>query len=110
MWLAYAHERPAYNLTTAVENLAQHFSNLEFDAEHEAEYGFDRFYTYDECMEMARKYEKASEACSIYLHTSDLLAFLQTMKEMDLKQFLGEITKFVPQNIIQQVFEDNSET
>ena len=105
MWLAYTRERPAYNLTTAVENLAQHFANLQFDIEHEAEYGFDRFYTYDECLEIAEKYEKASEACSIYLHTSDLLTFLQTMKEMEFEQHLDEVKTFAPQNIIQQVFE-----
>lgn len=104
MWLAYKRERPAYNLTTAVENLAQDFNNLEFDAAHEAEYGFDRFYTYDECMEIARKYEKASEACNIFLHTSDLTTFLYTMKEMEYESFLDEVKKFVSNGIIQEVF------
>lgn len=107
MWLAYVRERPAYNLVTAVENLASHFDNLEFDAEHEAEYGFDRFHTYDECMEIARKYKEASEVCSIYLHTSDLRTFLCTIKEMGFEKHLDEVKRFVSTEIILEIFEIN---
>lgn len=109
MWLAYTRDRPAYNLTTAVENLAQHFDNLVFDAEHEAEYGFDRFYTYEECIEIARKYEKASIACGIYLHTSDLITFLYKIKELEFGSYLEEVKKFVSSETIQEVFGDDSE-
>ena len=102
--MAYVGERKAHDLKSAVESLAQHFSNLEFDAEHEAEYGFERFYTYEECMEIARKYGKASEACSIYLHTSDIRTLLHTMKEMDYENFLDEVKKFTPEEIYVEVF------
>lgn len=104
MWLAYVQETPAYNLTVAVENLAQHFRNLEFDAEHEAVYGMERFYTEDECMKIAENYRKGIEACKIYLRTSDLRSFLETHKELGLTQFLEEVKKFSPENILKEVF------
>lgn len=104
MWLAYVGERKAHNLTSAVESLAQDFDNLVFDAEHEAEYGFDRFYTYEECIEIARKYQKAFEVCHIYLHTSDIRSFLYSMKEMEYENFLDEVKKFTPEEIILEVF------
>ena len=106
MWLAYVPTRDANNLTTAIENLSQHFSNLEFEAEHEAEYGFERCYTYEECIELANKYGKASEACHIYLHTCDLKTFLHTMKEMGFMDYLNEVKQFIPHYIIEEVIED----
>lgn len=106
MWLAYKGERYAYNLTSAVENLGQHFENLEFDALHESQYFFERFYTYDQCNELARKYEKAVEACNIFLHTSDLRTFLQTMKVMEFEKSLDEVKKFAPSEIFQEIFGD----
>ncbi|CAG9764638.1 unnamed protein product [Ceutorhynchus assimilis] len=93
MWLAYVQETPTYSLTTAVENLAQLFSNLEFDAEHEANCGFERFKTIEECMELARKYSKAEEACNTYLHTLDLTTFLTTIKHMDFAHFLDKVKR-----------------
>ncbi|CAG9761282.1 unnamed protein product [Ceutorhynchus assimilis] len=93
MWLAYVQETPTYSLTTAVENLAQLFRNLEFDAEHEANCGFERFKTIEECMELARKYSKAEEACNTYLHTLDLTTFLTTIKHMDFAHFLDKVKR-----------------
>lgn len=106
MWLAYAGERAAYNLTSAVQNLEDHFQKLIFEAEHEAEYGFDRFYTYEECIELAREYQKASIACNIYLHTSDLKTLLYAMKEMGYEKFLYEVKKFTSEEMIEEVFGD----
>lgn len=107
MWLAYVQQKDAYNLVSAVENLAQHLENLEFDAEHEAIYGMGQFYSYEECEEIAKNYRKGVEACNIYLHTSDLRWFLERMKDLNLRQFLEEVEKFVSKNIITEVFEEN---
>ena len=105
MWLSYVKQpAAAYSITTAIENLANHFDNLEFEAEHEAEYGFDRFHTYEECIEIARKYKKGSEACSLFFHTPDLRTFLRSMKELGLKKHLDEVKNFVPSVIFREVF------
>ena len=59
MWLAYVNIAPA----SAMDNLAQHFRKLEFDAEHESIYGKEKFYTKQEYREIASKYQKGVVAC-----------------------------------------------
>ncbi|CAG9769718.1 unnamed protein product [Ceutorhynchus assimilis] len=103
MWLAYVEYKSAYNLVSAVENLAQHLRHLQFDAEHEAVYGMDQFYNEEECTKIAKNYEKGVEACNLYLHTSDLTSFLETIKELGLTQFLEEVEKFAPKNIFKRL-------
>lgn len=107
--MAYKNIKPAHNLISAVENLADHFNDLVFDADHEAVYGMERFYTEEECTKIARKYEKAVEACNLFLHTNNIEAFLQTMKEMGYVHFLDELRTFVSNEIYSKVFGDVTE-
>jgi hypothetical protein len=107
MWLAYVRERPAYNLKTAVENLAQNFFNLQCDAENEANNGFDRFYCYEECMALAERYGKAEQSCNKFLQTSDLRTFLSNIREIGLEGFLDEVLKFSPKDLIREVLGDD---
>ena len=104
MWLAYVNIAPASNLISAIENLAQHFTNLEFDAEHE--YWMEKFYSKEECMEIASKYQKGVEACNIYLQNFNLNSFLYTIKELKLSSFLDEVEKFVSKSIMDEIFLD----
>lgn len=102
MWMAYVKVTPAYDLISAVENLKEHFENLEFDAEHEAVYGMEKFYTAEECKEIAKKYRRGVEACDIYLNTSDIKTFTNRIKELDLNHFLNEVKKFIPKEISEE--------
>ena len=104
--MAYRIQKPAYNLTSAVKNLAAHFNDLVFDADHEAVYGMERFYTQEECTDIAKTYDKAVEACNIYLHTIDVELFLQIMNEMGYEHFLFELRRFVSIEIYLKVFGD----
>ncbi|KAF5298549.1 hypothetical protein FQA39_LY11750 [Lamprigera yunnana] len=47
MWMLYAQEHwtKSYDLKSAVERLYEELSALEFDADHEAIYGMERYYT-----------------------------------------------------------------
>lgn len=105
MWLAYVEQKDAFNLTSAVENLYEHFKRLEFDADHESVYGFERFYRFEECTEIAKGYEKAAQVCDLYLQTCDLKTFLVNIKEMGFGAFLDEVKKFAPKELIKEIFE-----
>lgn len=97
-----------YDLASAVEHLANIFEDLAYDAQREVEYGLDNFDTYDECIDAVREYQRASQACNIYLHTSNLKSFLYTMKDMEYENFLDEVKTFISAEIIQEVFDNTT--
>ncbi|KAF5298560.1 hypothetical protein FQA39_LY11761 [Lamprigera yunnana] len=54
MWMLYAQEHwtKSYDLKLAVERLYEELGALEFDADHEAIYGMERYYTVQQCEEL----------------------------------------------------------
>lgn len=67
MWMAYVDEVEVVDLESGVKYLSQLFSNLRFDAEHEAVYGMGRFFTEEECNNLATKYEEGRKICQDFL-------------------------------------------
>ncbi|KAF5287258.1 hypothetical protein FQA39_LY15986 [Lamprigera yunnana] len=59
IWMLYAQEHwtKAFDLKSAVERLYEELGALEFDADHEAIYGMERYYTVQECEELRNKYK-----------------------------------------------------
>ncbi|KAF5284310.1 hypothetical protein FQA39_LY04603 [Lamprigera yunnana] len=59
MWMLYAQEHwtKCYDLKSAVERLYEELGALEFDADHEAIYGMERYYTVQQCEELRDKYK-----------------------------------------------------
>ncbi|KAF5292332.1 hypothetical protein FQA39_LY03366 [Lamprigera yunnana] len=66
MWMLYAQEHwtKAFDLKSAVERLYEELGALEFDAEHEAIYRMERYYTVQQCEELRDKY-KIGRKCLI---------------------------------------------
>ncbi|KAF5303253.1 hypothetical protein FQA39_LY09992 [Lamprigera yunnana] len=59
MWMLYAQEHwtKALDLKSAVERLYEELGALEFDADHEAIYGMEKYYTVQQCEELRDKYK-----------------------------------------------------
>ncbi|KAF5269115.1 hypothetical protein FQA39_LY08785 [Lamprigera yunnana] len=59
MWMLYAQEHwtKSYDLKSAVERLYEELGALEFDADHEAINGMERYYTVQQCEELRDKYK-----------------------------------------------------
>ncbi|KAF5301632.1 hypothetical protein FQA39_LY10679 [Lamprigera yunnana] len=59
IWMLYAQEHwtKSYDLKSAVERLYEELGALEFDADHEAIYGMERYYTVQQCEELRDKYK-----------------------------------------------------
>ncbi|KAF5293375.1 hypothetical protein FQA39_LY02860 [Lamprigera yunnana] len=59
MWMLYAQEHwiKAFDLKSAVERLYEKVGALEFDADHEAIYVMERYYTVQQCEELRDKYK-----------------------------------------------------
>ncbi|KAF5273671.1 hypothetical protein FQA39_LY07361 [Lamprigera yunnana] len=59
MWMLYAEQywTKAIDLKSAVERLFENLGALEFDADHEAIYGMERYYTTQQCEQLRDKYK-----------------------------------------------------
>ncbi|KAF5294573.1 hypothetical protein FQA39_LY13332 [Lamprigera yunnana] len=59
MWMLYAeqHWTKVINLKSAVERLYDKLGALEFDADYEAIYGMERYYTVQKCENVLDKYK-----------------------------------------------------
>ncbi|KAF5285663.1 hypothetical protein FQA39_LY16527 [Lamprigera yunnana] len=55
------------NLMSAVERLYEELGALEFDADHEAIYGMERYYTVQQCEELRDKYKIGRKVCRKFL-------------------------------------------
>ncbi|KAF5278059.1 hypothetical protein FQA39_LY18400 [Lamprigera yunnana] len=75
MWMLYAQEHwtKCYDLKSAVERLYEELGALEFDADHEAIYGMERYYTVQQCEELRDKYKigRKIKDCSDSSSSSD---------------------------------------
>ncbi|CAG9840781.1 unnamed protein product [Diabrotica balteata] len=110
MWMCYVTEIEVTDLKSGVQNLHQLFSNLEFDASHEAVYGAVRpsSYSPEFCTELAKKYEKGAEICDLYLKNQICLyGFVSLLKAVKLDGYLIRIKDYLPSVLYEK--EENSE-
>lgn len=100
MWMCYVKEVEIIDLESGVRNLSQKFSNLQFDAEHEAVYGMGRFYSEDDCNELAKKYELGHEVCQKFLKEKICEeCFVQELIKVGLREFLHPIKQYLKPNL-----------
>ncbi|KAF5286644.1 hypothetical protein FQA39_LY16218 [Lamprigera yunnana] len=69
MWMTYAEPywTKAFDLRSAVKTLDGEFSAFEFDANHEAVYGLEKYYTVRKCEQLQDKYEKGRKIYTKFL-------------------------------------------
>ncbi|KAF5280237.1 hypothetical protein FQA39_LY18087 [Lamprigera yunnana] len=88
MWMLYAQEHwtKSYDLKSAVERLYEELGALEFDADHEAIYGIERYYTVQQCEELRDKYKIGRKVCRKFLQGKTYLKQLNKMVKRRLKK------------------------
>ncbi|KAF5289514.1 hypothetical protein FQA39_LY15069 [Lamprigera yunnana] len=69
MWMLYTeqHWTKAIDLKSAVERLYKKLGALEFDADHEAIYGMEKYYTVEQCEKLRDKYKIGRKVCKQFL-------------------------------------------
>ncbi|KAK4886809.1 hypothetical protein RN001_003080 [Aquatica leii] len=95
MWMAYAEQTwtKAVDFQTAVQRLVQEFSALEFDAEHEAVYGFT---SPELCATLAEKYQNGQKICKEYLETKFCSSCLiNRLSDIGLSRFANRIKRYM---------------
>ncbi|KAF5269116.1 hypothetical protein FQA39_LY08786 [Lamprigera yunnana] len=87
MWMLYAQEHwtKSYDLKSAVERLYEELGALEFDADHEAINGMERYYTVQQCEELRDKYKIGRKKYSLLKKMWMLYAQEHWTKSYDLK-------------------------
>ncbi|KAF5281338.1 hypothetical protein FQA39_LY17822 [Lamprigera yunnana] len=98
MWMLYAQEHwtKAYDLKSAVERLYEELGALKFDADHEAIYGMERYYTVQQCAELRDKYKIGRKVCRKFLQEKKCSQCLvNLMSEIGLRHFLDTINKYI---------------
>ncbi|KAF5305702.1 hypothetical protein FQA39_LY09191 [Lamprigera yunnana] len=98
MWMLYAQEHwtKAYDLKSAVERLYEELGALEFDADHEAIYGMERYYTVQQCEELRDKYKIGRKVCRKFLQGKTCSQCLvKHISEIGLQHFLDTINKYI---------------
>lgn len=63
MWMAYKTYPEVHDFKSGLRYLLSQFTDLEFDADHEAIYGFGRHLSVEDCYELSAKYRKAQQLC-----------------------------------------------
>ncbi|KAF5281375.1 hypothetical protein FQA39_LY17817 [Lamprigera yunnana] len=78
MWMLYAeqHWTKAIDLKSAVERLYEKLGAVEFDADHEAIYGMEKYYTVEQCKKLRDKYKLGRKVCRQFLMGRRVLNFL----------------------------------
>ncbi|KAJ8962880.1 hypothetical protein NQ318_001288 [Aromia moschata] len=104
MWMCYVREIEITDMRSGVEHLVQKFNNLRFEAEHEAIYGLGRFYSEEECTELAKKYENGASVCDDFLEGRICeMCLVVKLREMELDSFLYCITDFLSPALREQL-------
>lgn len=86
----------AVNLRSSVQRVKAELSDLEFDADHEAVYGMERFFSEEQCLSLARKYATGVELCEDYLDKRLCKhCLLRKLKEVSLEEFANVIEEFI---------------
>lgn len=97
MWMAYVTEKEITDLKSGVENIRQEFSNLAFDAHHEAVYGMGKFLSMEECNRLGDRYMDGESICDNYLDGGiTITQLVQQLKENDLHFFLSKVREYLP--------------
>ncbi|KAF5280162.1 hypothetical protein FQA39_LY18119 [Lamprigera yunnana] len=95
MWMLYAQEHwtKSYDLKSAVERLYEEkLGALEFDADHEAIYGMERYYTVQQCEELRDKYKIGRKVCKKFLQGKTCSQCLvKRISEIGLRHFLDTV-------------------
>ncbi|KAF5278194.1 hypothetical protein FQA39_LY18382 [Lamprigera yunnana] len=98
MWMLYAQEHwtKSYDLKSAVERLYEELGALEFDADHEAIYGMERYYTVQQCEELRDKYKIGRKVCRKFLQGKTCSQCLvKRINEIGLRHFLDTVNKYI---------------
>ncbi|KAF5298043.1 hypothetical protein FQA39_LY11811 [Lamprigera yunnana] len=98
MWMLYAQEHwtKSYDLKSAVERLYKELGALEFDADHEAIYGMERYYTVQQCEELLDKYKIGRKVCRKFLQGKTCSQCLvKRISEIGLRHFLDTVNKYI---------------
>ncbi|KAF5279656.1 hypothetical protein FQA39_LY18260 [Lamprigera yunnana] len=98
MWMLYAQEywTKSYDLKSAVERLYEELGALEFDADHEAIYGMERYYTVQQCEELRDKYKIVRKVCRKFLQGKTCSQCLvKRISEIGLRHFLDTVNKYI---------------
>ncbi|KAF5280234.1 hypothetical protein FQA39_LY18094 [Lamprigera yunnana] len=97
-WMLYAQENwtKTLNLKSAVERLYEELCALEYDADHEAIYGMERYYTVQQCEELRDKYKIERKVCKKFLQGKTCSQCLvKRISEIGLRHFLDTINKYI---------------
>ncbi|KAF5286989.1 hypothetical protein FQA39_LY16103 [Lamprigera yunnana] len=92
MWMLYAqkHWTKALDLKSAVERLYEELGALEFDADHEAIYGMEIYYTVQQCEELLDKFKIGRKVCRKFLKGKTCSQCLvKRISEIRLRHFFG---------------------
>ncbi|KAF5275264.1 hypothetical protein FQA39_LY06924 [Lamprigera yunnana] len=103
MWMLYAedHWTKAIDLKSAVERLYEKLGALEFDADHEAIYGMERYYTVQQCEELQDKYKIRRKVCRKFLKGKTCSQCLvKRINEIRLRHFLDTINEYIKDLVI----------
>ncbi|KAF5285244.1 hypothetical protein FQA39_LY16705 [Lamprigera yunnana] len=98
MWILYAQEHwtKSYDLKSAVERLYEELGALEIDADHEAIYGMERYYTVQQCEELRDKYKIGRKVCRKFLQGKTCSQCLvKRISEIGLRHFLDTVNKYI---------------
>ncbi|KAF5274513.1 hypothetical protein FQA39_LY07125 [Lamprigera yunnana] len=98
MWMLYAeqHWTKAIYLKSAVECLYEKLGALEFDADHEAIYGMEKYYTVEQCEMLRDKYKIGRKVCRQLLKGKMCSqCFVKRISDIGLQHFLDTISKYI---------------
>ncbi|KAF5288367.1 hypothetical protein FQA39_LY15457 [Lamprigera yunnana] len=98
MWMLYAQEHwtKVIDLKSAVERLYEELGSLEFDADHEAIYGMEIYYTVQQCEDLRDKYKIGRKVCRKFLKGKTCYqCLLKRINEIGLQNFLDTIKKYM---------------
>lgn len=104
MWMCYAEGCDSVSevadLNDAVTRLQCTLERLAFDADHEAVYGCERFFTISECTKLAESYNCAYNNCERYLNGKINIDILVCrLQELGLTRFIFDLEKFLPPHL-----------
>ncbi|KAF5274879.1 hypothetical protein FQA39_LY07061 [Lamprigera yunnana] len=86
----------SYDLKSAVERLYEELGALEFDADHEAIYGMERYYTVQQCEELRDKYKIGRKVCRKFLQRKTCSQCLvKRISKIGLRHLLDTIKKYI---------------
>ncbi|KAF5298552.1 hypothetical protein FQA39_LY11753 [Lamprigera yunnana] len=98
MWMLYAeqHRTKTIDLKSVVELLCEELGALEFDADHKAIYGMERYYTVQQCEELRDKYKIGRKVCRKFLQGKTCSQCLvKRISEIGLRHFLDTVNKYI---------------